>query len=65
MQSKLKSTNYLLEYPELRLFMTQQRAIIFDLDDTLCDWQAAQRGGEQAIIAGWCIQMTLNRYSAI
>ena len=29
--------------------MTQQRAIIFDLDDTLCDWQAAQRGGEQAI----------------
>lgn len=29
--------------------MNQQRGIIFDLDDTLCDWQAAQRGGEQAI----------------
>ena len=29
--------------------MTPQRAIIFDLDNTLCDWQAAQRGGELAI----------------
>ena len=29
--------------------MLPQRAIIFDLDDTLCDWQAAQHGGEQAI----------------
>ncbi len=29
--------------------MTARLGIIFDLDDTLCDWQAAQRGGEQAI----------------
>lgn len=29
--------------------MSAARGIIFDLDDTLCDWQAAQRAGEHAI----------------